>query len=503
MGLSGLIALVRHAPESPDRGASREPRPSRRWVLIVAVLLLGTIGLLPLFKWNLFHTADTGFFDQFDLFSESLVLAKIESTEPQAVAATIPQAGLMIAGPNAGVVYEAFNGLANGGAPGATSYMSYVSNLGLQGFLFSGAYRVGCTSIGCLETLASGLTALALLGFALLLGTITSRSFAGTFFVVAVVSPWIVAVARNLYWMPSTWFLPAIAAICYVRSTSRRQRVISLVALFACYALRFGMGFEFITTITLLAAAMPLIAFAFHRNPRTTVLGAVRQSAIVIGVGVTAFVVVVIALAFDVGSGNPTAGFEYVWADATKRTYGGNSDEPLTALSLQTPLSAVLAKYTIGWATDVVAFGKGTSAELALAPQTMWLLILLAVGVVLVRLWSRDVAGRRDLLLLGVALVLPLSWFLMAKSHSAMHTGINFVLWYMLGIGTLMWLVGRALWDALTRLAHRALLVIRDAERSQDERSASPAAISRGIVSTASPMPVKLVEARLPAAPTG
>ena len=417
-------------------------------MLVLVALLLGVLGLIPVFKWNQFATADSAFFSQYDLFSQSLVLAKIESTTPRAVSPEIPRAGLMIAQPNAGTVYGPFDGLSRGGSVGAQAYSPYLSNPGLQGYLFLGAYSVGCDSMGCLETLNSAFTALALLGFMLLLGTIAPRSFAAVFMLTAVFSPWIVSAARNLYWVPASWFLPAIAAICLLRSSTRRHRVISVAALFACFALRFGMGFEYISTITLLAAATPLIAYAFKRAPGWNLIRAIQESVLIVLVGVAAFVVMLVCLALDSGDGNVLQGLGYVWADATQRTYGGESADLATAASLSTPVGAVLLRATVGWVSDIVAFGRGTENQVVLGPQTFWLLVLLALLVVLVRAFRRDAAWRRDVLLFIVACVVPLSWFTLAKSHAVVHANIIFVLWYMLGVSTFFWLIGRGVVDA-------------------------------------------------------
>lgn len=429
-------------------------------MLVLSVLLLGVVGLIPVFKWNQFATADPTFFSQYDLFSQSLVLAKIESTTPRAVEPDVPRAGLMIAQPNAGTVFGPFDGLSHGGSAGAESYGPYLSNPGLQGYLFLGAYSAGCDSIGCLETLNSGLTALALLGFMLLLGTISSWPFAAVFMLTAGFSPWIVSAARNLYWVPASWFLPAIAAICLLRSPTLRRRVISVVALFACFALRFGMGFEYISTITLLAAATPLIAYFFERAPGWQLSRAVQESVLVVLVGVAAFVVMLLALALDSGAGDLLQGLHYIWDDATQRTYGGKSTDPATTASLSAPLSAVLLRYTTGWVSDIVAFGRGTENQLVLGPQAFWLLMLVALLVVLIRIARRDPAWRRDAFLYVMACVVPLSWFALAKSHAVVHANIIFVLWYLLGVSTFFWLIGGGMVDALGRWA---LIVLRHA----------------------------------------
>lgn len=415
----------------------------RSTVLIVLAFMIGVGALVPLFKWNIVGTADGNFFQNWDRFSESLVLAKIESTTPGAAEPGTDRAGLLIADPDAGEVFENFDGLKTGGHSTAHGYVSYISNLGLQGFVFNGLYNAGCTSVGCLETVNAGFTAAALVGFALLLCRVAPRSFAIVFLLTAAGSPWIVSSARNLYWVPSTWLLPACAAVFFVTARGRRNRVIAGCAVLSLFMLRFGTGFEYITSVALLAASIPVLALVFKRAHDLTVRKTLRDSGIIFGLGIIAFVVILFFLVLDVGNGDLGAGARYVWGDATKRTYGGVSDDPNTALSLAVSPSVVIFRYLFGWATDVISIGAGTPFAIVLGPRSLWLLIVVATVAAGVRYWRGQETWRRDCALVLIALSIPMSWYILAKAHSFIHTPMNFVLWYLLGVSTLIWIAGR------------------------------------------------------------
>ena len=150
--------------------------------------------------------------------------------------------------------------------PTATGYIPYTSSLELQGRLFAGLHAAGCGSFACLTTAESSIFSFVLIAFLAALAMVTRRSLALTVLGCALISPWVVASAHNLYWVPWTWLLPAIAACGVVLARSGRQRVIAVLAVGIATGLKAGTGYEFLTTTTLLAAGIPVIAHALGRR---------------------------------------------------------------------------------------------------------------------------------------------------------------------------------------------------------------------------------------------
>lgn len=433
------------APRNDGDARRRERGPGRRRLGIIAVFLLATVVLTPVFRWNALGAADPTSFTIWQLDSQALVTAKIESTTPEARARGINALGMLIAVPDPEAPNATFDELAAGGHPTTTRYLPYPSQSGLPGYLFTALYHLGLTTISGLQIATSAMFAATLLLFSFLLGRTTHRSFGWVFFVVALGSPWLALAGRNLYWVPWTWFLPACAAMWYVRATGR-IRLLSLAALAVAFVVRWSSGYEFITSIALLAAAMPVLSAVFHPDQFRRVRLVVRDTAVIAGIGVACFVVSIVALAFQVGAGKFAYGISAILYDVGKRTYGGVpvSDPAIAASFAAHPLD-VVATYLFGWGTNLVSFSFGTPAALVLGPNSLWALVMGSVAIVVIRRFRSDKWWRRDATILVVALVVPLSFIIAAKAHAYVHPFIDFEVWYLISIGALIWIVGAAL----------------------------------------------------------
>ena len=74
------------------------------------------------------------------------------------------------------------------------------------------------------------------------------------------------------------------------------------------------------------------------------------------------------------------------------------------------------------WKTQFLKFMPGSS---------FFLLLLTSVGTIFYRFYENHQNKSRDLGLFVAFIMPPLSWFILAKSHSYVHIHINFVLWYL------------------------------------------------------------------------
>lgn len=118
--------------------------------------------------------------------------------------------------------------------------------------------------------------------------------------------------------------------------------------------------------------------------------------------------------------------YEY---DVKRRTYGDAHD--FNNIEIQKSLNAtvwtVLREYFANWSTDVVKYLPGEIFP--------WLIGIVFALCGLSRNWKALVAFI-------YALSIPLSWYILAKSHSEVHVFINFVLWYMLFIPLMFYHIG-------------------------------------------------------------
>lgn len=428
-----------------ERALPEIDRPRRRVARTIGLVVLAVLLLIPVYRWNALGSADQAQFDGWQLDSQALVTAKIESTTPQAKAPGIDALGLLYANPEMLAPNATFDWLSKGAVPTTTNYGPYQSQIGLPGYLFTGLYHLGFTTISSLQIVSSALFVGTLLWFAFLLARITRPSFAVVFLVVAIGSPWLTVAGRNLYWVPWTWFLPACAAILVVTNRGRR-RWLALLLLAAAFMVKWASGYEYLTSVTLLAAATPVLAAVFTRRAAPRAKTVALEAGLIVLVGFVCFVVSIIALAFLAGAGDFGYGMQIILQDAGKRTYGGvATDNPLIAESLAASPVNVVAAYLFGWTTNVLTLGSGAPLALAFGPRTFWFLVLAAVAVVVIRALRKDSTWWRDAWIVLIAMAVPISWFVAAKGHSYLHSFINFVLFYLITVGALIWVIGAAL----------------------------------------------------------
>jgi hypothetical protein len=96
----------------------------------------------------------------------------------------------------------------------------YKSQYGLQGVVFSYIYRhiAFFETVGALQFLNAALFAVVLVLLCREYKITFENHFGLVFLISMLGSPWIVSFARNLYWVPFLWFLPALIVMWLYRS---------------------------------------------------------------------------------------------------------------------------------------------------------------------------------------------------------------------------------------------------------------------------------------------
>ena len=440
-------------------------QPRKRLIAVVALLVLG-LALVPVFQANILAPADTYYFTNWDKHSQGLVLSKIEQDR---VGSTSSRFGLVAATPDPLSPYATFDALHSGARPTASSYSAYASSLGLQGFAFEAAYRAGCTTLNCLNTVESTAFSLVFVLFSTLIALVTRRSLGLVVLFTGLLSPWVVSAAHNLYWVPWTWLLPACAAAGAVLAKRTAWRVTWFIAVGAATALKSSTGYEYLSTTTLLAASVPLLAAVV--GGKTLLKPALRSAGIVFVACVAGFVAVLVVHIFVAGDGSFASGAQFVITDALRRTHGSADldHDPLVNASLHASTASVLARYIIGWSTPLLAIGVGGPyIPVALGPGAFWALGVAAGALVLLQVVRRRPEGPVRAVVYLIGLAPPLSWLVLAKSHSFTETNENYVLWYFIFVPILIWI----LLDA----ARTSRVVRRFAELADPPRSAADTA---------------------------
>ncbi len=431
------------APSGSGRHARR-----RLHAQTLALCALSMYLLFRGFHTNAWRVAADGWFRSYQRDTESFVLGRIVATRQQGMfsyggltgwgnTASCPQ-GTCIGDPQ----YEAF--LQD--TP-LTQYAPYLSQTGGQAMLLGlldQALSIPPTAkLDLFHGLTSLLTALALtlivLWFSLEFG-LTAALFV---LVSAVLSQWLTVFGRNLWWSIWAFYLPMLSLAYYLRGLTARPPWLALgVVVFPAILLKCTInGQEYITT-TIVMMLMPLVYYGLARRwgLRNLLVGLVTAGA----ASLMAVLVSAAILSVQIAAvkGTFANGPAYLLYTLAKRTYSDPALFPREyQASLQAGLLEVLLPYLRGYFFNLNNWWILPSAFVTrfLFKVRYFYLIGLFFGAGLL-LWRVELRSRqdrsrqRDLALVWttwLSVLAPLSWLLIFKAHSSIHTHMNFLVWQM------------------------------------------------------------------------
>lgn len=305
---------------------------------------------------------------------------------------------------------------------------AYNSQYGLQGriFMHLARYMTEDQAIANLNLLCCISAAIVFAGIIVLIAKKYTHVFAGCFFVTFLLSPWIVNFARNLYWVEFTWFIPmAIGLFCAWKINSRECRIGSYIAAFIAIMGKCLCGYEYISTIMLVLIAFLIsdLASAAVKKDREKSILLIRTIFIIGCTALAGFIAAICIHASLRGDGSILRGMKEIFEqDILRRTSGAdfNVFDSRFWPSFNASVWEVFCQY-FHFATQIITGLDGNLFALLCV-------IPLCIGVC-------DLKKRRpdtELFALYIVFFLaPVSWFILAKSHSYIHTGMNYVLWYL------------------------------------------------------------------------
>jgi len=305
--------------------------------------------------------------------------------------------------------------------------IAYLSQYGLQGKIFKVIARLikrddVLPPLNLLTSLAMALTVV-LITF--LLSRKYNSIMAGCFLVTFALSPWVVNFARNLYWVEFTWFLPMAAGIFISwKAENKKCRIIGYALSFLTILIKSLCGYEYITAVMLglilFPAADLFIALAGKKKEKALLL---LKATLIMGVAALAgfgFALIVHSR-LGVNSGI-ISDIKSIITDVGLRRTGGadlNTEHPVLWDSLNASVWDTIAKY-FAFSTQIIPGISGNLFPvLCIVP-----LCLFACDL------KRKATKPEEMILYAVSFIVSLSWFVFGKSHSYVHTQINFVIWY-------------------------------------------------------------------------
>jgi hypothetical protein len=398
------------------------------------------------FDTNYWRVADQQWFDNYEHDMEGFIVGRMVKSRHD---------GIFSSGGLTGEVNLDANSVADqylaytNGLPLGTYYSAYYSQIGGQGILFSILDKLMTCSpqekLRLFYALTSLLSALALAAIVLWFYLEFGLTVALFVLASAVFSQWLVVFGRNLWWSLWSFYVPVVVLMHYLRF--KRELVnIKLLALGAVVFITIFIkclftGYEYITT-TLVMMIVPLVYYGIlkgwnFRGFLTCLFTAAFSSCL-------AILVTFNILCFQVGSvkGSFRDGIHHIVYSFEKRTYANPQDFPsVYAASLESSTIRVVGRYLKGTFFDANNYlscpNRFVSAYLLKVRYLYVVLLFMMASAILYFLRDRCLTEeeRRKRVALVFAtwfsMLAPLSWFIIFKSHSYIHTHMNFIVWQM------------------------------------------------------------------------
>ena len=294
----------------------------------------------------------------------------------------------------------------------------YQSQIGLQGWVFYYLSKfvprpLGSFHFGCLVALSLVLSAICLQ-----LYKKYGPVLAACFYFVTLFSPWVANFAQSLYWVAFTWFLPMLLGLICLNHLEKRRLLYPLF--FLAILLKCACGYEYITVI-MLGSVLFLLAEWFCALGDKRLRRSLFQTILAIGIlSLLAFIVAVLIHAAIRGNGNVGEGVRLIYEnDVLRRTFGNAANfDPIYKESLEASVMKVFSMY----------FGIGSNAKDGWIAS---ITLLISCAAMIFQFVRRRRFNVRDLSMLAVSFLACISWFVLGKSHSFIHTHLNYVMWYM------------------------------------------------------------------------
>lgn len=310
---------------------------------------------------------------------------------------------------------------------------NYMAQYGLHGKVFAkiGTFLPILEVKSILRLLCSAAMAVVAVGICVLLYKKYDLLMAGVFFAVFLLSPWIVGFAPNIYWIEALLFFPMLVGLwCAIGIEKRWVRVLSYIAVFGGILIKCLCGYEYITVVM-----MSSIVFLLTDTVTAFIQKADRKKKILLirtifFIGVCALLGFATALCIHArvrGNGNVAEGLSLIYEqDVLRRTLGGEAAnfDPVYEQSLNASILSVIITYF-----DFGNSPYGTQIILGISGKLFPVFALVSVVLVIVRVISRKKIEHADILYFWMFLSC-ITWFVLGKAHSAVHTHLNYLMWY-------------------------------------------------------------------------
>lgn len=250
------------------------------------------------------------------------------------------------------------------------------------------------------------------------------------FWLTFMASTWVRDFAINLYWVEFTWFMPMLIGLyCSVRGRKWQIRWLCYFLSFFALLIKSLSGYEYLSTIMIAFVMFPLTdaIIAWRRKEYSLSKHAAYMVAGLGLMGLLGFGTAFAMHAYARGQGDIAVGVESIYRhDVLRRTWAGNAKGEFSEVyqdSFNAGLLDMVKSYYLLWNRDVL---WGIPGRLFPIISLVPLIIYLQCRKKKQKLPFSD----EIMLLYVISFVATFSWYALAKSHSYIHTHMNYVLWY-------------------------------------------------------------------------
>lgn len=359
-------------------------------------------------------------------------------------------------------------------------FQSYNSSYGLQVKIFYLFYSNGYKNISIYHYLSAILMAL----IVTLMSYVVKRDFSTIscilFSSVFIFSPWLTVFAKNLFWLPFTWFMPIFFSMYFAPYIfkSFKKFLYMIFFLYFSFLLKFLCGYEFITTI-FISTLVPIIYYAIFKKYSYFII--IKKCSFIFIIFLFSFIssikIQFLNKSFNINNiENPiiSSAKARLWSSEPKKIASqhcnGNSDCILEITkSLKTNPLLVVSKYFLmvdflPWTysekiddkhklaikeslkkinnnlnyKNIVLFYNEMLKIFSLNLIIFFILKLFSIFSFLLFIIYTVIlslkSNNHNKYYILTSLIAPLSWFVIARGHSSIHLHMNFVLWYIMFI---------------------------------------------------------------------
>lgn len=307
-------------------------------------------------------------------------------------------------------------------------YEMYKSQVGLQGHILiiaAKTFNNGRMVVQLFKLMNCFLFALIILAISREIYKRYGLNFAFSFFLISFSTHWNVDFSRNLYWLEYTWFIPLLLGLCLINYDKKKIFIYPLF--FISILIKCLCGYEFISVI-MMGGIVFLVAEWFKDKANRKKYA---KDIIIVGImSVLGFITAYIIHAYICGNGDITSGLSYMKVHLWGRRMSIvspdiNDVNEILLKSINVSIFSVLKMYMF-----IGLEGK--------------LVSLFLFSAIICIIYQRKVLKKNnkfDIYLLVGMFLGAISWLVLAKPHSYIHTHINFVIWYMGFMQTCLYIV--------------------------------------------------------------